>query len=38
MIVLMDEERRAGRLKEGDLCLLSAFGAGYLWGTALLKF
>jgi 3-oxoacyl-[acyl-carrier-protein] synthase-3 len=38
IIILMDEERRAGRLKVEDLCLLSAFGAGYLWGTAVLKF
>ena len=36
--ILMDEERRAGRLRQGDLCVLSAFGAGYLWGTALLRF
>jgi len=38
VIILMDEERQKGRLKDGDLCLLSAFGAGYLWGTAVLKF
>ncbi|MDD5307002.1 MAG: beta-ketoacyl-ACP synthase 3 [Deltaproteobacteria bacterium] len=38
IIILMDETRRDGRLKPGDLCLLSAFGAGYLWGSALLRF
>lgn len=38
VIILMDEERRAGRLRDGELCLLSAFGAGYLWGTAVLRF
>ena len=27
VIILMDEERQSGRLKDGDLCLLSAFGA-----------
>lgn len=36
--VLMDEEKRAGRLHPGDLCALAAFGAGYLWGTVLLTF
>jgi 3-oxoacyl-[acyl-carrier-protein] synthase III len=38
VIILMDEERSKGQLKDGELCLLSAFGAGYLWGTAILKF
>jgi 3-oxoacyl-[acyl-carrier-protein] synthase III len=38
VIILMDEERSEGHLKDGELCLLSAFGAGYLWGTAVLKF
>jgi 3-oxoacyl-[acyl-carrier-protein] synthase III len=38
VIILMDEERRAGRLKPGALCLLSAFGAGYLWGSAVIVF
>jgi 3-oxoacyl-[acyl-carrier-protein] synthase III len=36
--ILMDEAKRAGRLAPGNLCLLSAFGAGYLWGSALLRF
>jgi 3-oxoacyl-[acyl-carrier-protein] synthase-3 len=36
--ILMEEEQKAGRLKPGDLCLLAAFGAGYLWGSAILKF
>jgi 3-oxoacyl-[acyl-carrier-protein] synthase III len=38
VIILMEEERCAGNLKPGDLCLLSAFGAGYLWGTAIIVF
>ena len=38
VIILMDEERRAGRLHPGDSCLLSAFGAGYLWGSAVIVF
>jgi len=36
--ILMDEEKRVGRLNPGDLCLLSAFGSGYLWGSAILRF
>jgi 3-oxoacyl-[acyl-carrier-protein] synthase III len=36
--VLMCEEKKAGRLNPGDTCLLAAFGAGYLWGSAILKF
>ncbi|HUT78742.1 MAG TPA: beta-ketoacyl-ACP synthase 3 [Polyangia bacterium] len=36
--ILMDEEFRAGHLPPGTTCLLSAFGAGYLWGSALLRF
>jgi 3-oxoacyl-[acyl-carrier-protein] synthase-3 len=38
ILVLMDEEKRASRLRPNDTCILSAFGAGYLWGTALLTF
>jgi 3-oxoacyl-[acyl-carrier-protein] synthase-3 len=38
VIILMDEERGEGKLRPGDLCMLSAFGAGYLWGTAVLKY
>ncbi|MCA9797897.1 MAG: hypothetical protein KC910_39090, partial [Candidatus Eremiobacteraeota bacterium] len=26
-----------GRLKEGDLVVLCAFGAGFTWGSALLR-
>lgn len=36
--VLMSEGEGDGTLKSGDLCLLSAFGAGYLWGTALMRY
>jgi 3-oxoacyl-[acyl-carrier-protein] synthase-3 len=38
VIILMDEELRAGRLEPGALCLLSAFGAGYLWGSAIIRY
>lgn len=33
----MDQARREGRLKEGDLVLVVAFGAGVSWGTAILR-
>ena len=33
----IDECRETGRIKEGDLVLLVAFGAGLTWGSALLR-
>jgi len=33
----LDECRRAGRIKAGDLVLLVAFGAGLTWASALLR-
>ncbi len=33
----LDEALRDGRLKAGDLVVLSGFGAGLTWGTALLR-
>jgi len=33
----LDECRKAGRIKSGDLVLLVAFGAGLTWGSALLR-
>lgn len=38
VIILMDEEKRAGKLEPGALCMLSAFGAGYIWGTAVVRY
>ena len=35
--ILLDEIHKAGYLKEGDLLLLSGFGAGLTWGAALLR-
>jgi 3-oxoacyl-[acyl-carrier-protein] synthase III len=35
--IALDECARAGRLKTGDLVLLTAFGAGLVWGAALLR-
>ena len=34
----MNDTYEAGRLKKGDLLLLDAFGGGFTWGSALLKF
>lgn len=34
----INEAYEAGRLKNGDLILLDAFGGGFTWGSALLKF
>ena len=35
--IALDEARRAGRIKTGDLTLLVAFGAGLTYGSALLR-
>jgi 3-oxoacyl-[acyl-carrier-protein] synthase-3 len=35
--IALDECARAGRLKPGDLVALTAFGSGFLWGSALLR-
>ncbi|URJ26380.1 beta-ketoacyl-ACP synthase III [Blochmannia endosymbiont of Camponotus modoc] len=34
----LDEAVRDGRIKSGQLVLLEAFGAGFTWGSALLRF
>lgn len=34
----MNDAYEQGRLKKGDLCLLDAFGGGFTWGAALLRF
>jgi 3-oxoacyl-[acyl-carrier-protein] synthase-3 len=34
----LDECVRSGRLKRGDLLALGAFGAGFTWGSALIRF
>ncbi len=33
----LDEANRAGRLKENDIILLDAFGGGFTWASALLR-
>jgi 3-oxoacyl-[acyl-carrier-protein] synthase-3 len=34
----IDEARRAGRLREGQVLSVVAFGAGFTWGSAVLRF
>lgn len=36
--IALDEARREGRLPEGSLCVLTAFGGGFTWGAALVRF
>ncbi len=36
--IALDEARRAGRVRPGDLVLLTAVGAGYTFGAALYRF
>ena len=35
--IALDEAAEAGRLKAGDIVVLSGFGAGLAWGTAVLR-
>lgn len=36
--VALDEAKRQGRICKGDVVLLNAFGAGFAWGAAVVKF
>jgi 3-oxoacyl-[acyl-carrier-protein] synthase-3 len=33
----LDEARKEGRIKDGDLIGLVAFGAGFTWGAAVIR-
>jgi 3-oxoacyl-[acyl-carrier-protein] synthase-3 len=35
--ICLDECLRSGRIKKGDLILMSAFGAGVTWGATLMR-
>jgi 3-oxoacyl-[acyl-carrier-protein] synthase-3 len=35
--IALDECARAGRLKDGDLVVMTAFGSGFMWGSAALR-
>ena len=36
--MLLAEAKREGRLKKGDLVSMTAFGSGFTWASALLRF
>ncbi|QNR24099.1 3-oxoacyl-ACP synthase III family protein [Croceimicrobium hydrocarbonivorans] len=36
--IALSEAKAEGRLKEGDLLCLAAFGSGFTWGSALIQF
>lgn len=36
--IALDQARKTGRIKESDNVLLAAFGAGFTWGGAVIKF
>ncbi|MFQ6083792.1 MAG: beta-ketoacyl-ACP synthase III [Candidatus Aminicenantia bacterium] len=35
--IALDEVRKEGKLKKGDLVVLTAFGSGYTWGSAVIR-
>lgn len=35
--IALDEARRSGLARDGSLCLLVAFGSGFVWGSVLLR-
>ncbi len=35
--IALDEANRMGRIKEGDILLLDAFGGGFTWGAAVMR-
>jgi 3-oxoacyl-[acyl-carrier-protein] synthase-3 len=35
--IALDEVNRAGRLKEGDILLLDAFGGGFTWASVVVR-
>ena len=34
----LDEAARSGKIKRGDMLLLEAFGGGFTWASALVKY
>jgi len=36
--IALDEARKEGKIKKGDTVVLTAFGSGYTWGSAIIKF
>jgi 3-oxoacyl-[acyl-carrier-protein] synthase-3 len=36
--IALSEAKAEGRIREGDLLCLAAFGSGFTWGSALIQF
>ena len=36
--IAMDEARRSGKIKDGQTALMVAFGGGFTWGSAVVRF
>jgi 3-oxoacyl-[acyl-carrier-protein] synthase-3 len=36
--IALDESLKSGRIKEGDIVVITAFGSGYTWGAAVIRF
>jgi 3-oxoacyl-[acyl-carrier-protein] synthase-3 len=36
--IALDEALKSGKIKEGDIVVLTAFGSGYTWGSAVIRF
>jgi 3-oxoacyl-[acyl-carrier-protein] synthase-3 len=36
--IALDEALKERIIKEGDIVVLTAFGSGYTWGSAVIKF
>jgi 3-oxoacyl-[acyl-carrier-protein] synthase-3 len=36
--IALNEARKQGRIKEGDICLMVVFGGGFTWGSVVVKF
>jgi 3-oxoacyl-[acyl-carrier-protein] synthase-3 len=35
--IMLDETLRAGRIKPGDVVVMTAFGAGFTWGSVAVR-
>ena len=35
--ILMSEAYKSGKIKDGDLILMAAFGSGFTWGASLMR-
>jgi 3-oxoacyl-[acyl-carrier-protein] synthase-3 len=36
--IALDEALKSGKIKDGDIVVLTAFGSGYTWGSAVIRF